>query len=201
MKTLTSNWIVDLIFPVGLTKNMFATGLIAWKIWTQHRISKKQGVDWSSRLNLIGVLRIVVESAMIYTLQILVLMILNLTHNNAMFIVQSLGIPSIGEFHPLDLSSRIQRIDVPSSNFSGIVFALISLRVHYAKQVRKGGTELGESPTWEREIDSAIEFSPRHTPPTEFLTLRIPGERSVAVGDLEKLSPSSETDNKLPFSM
>lgn len=101
VKTINSNRIVNMVYPVALIKNLFATGVIAWKIWSQHLISQTQlDIDWGSRLTLIGVLRIVVESAMIYTLQMLVLMILNFSHNNVQFIVQALGIPSIGGSYP-----------------------------------------------------------------------------------------------------
>jgi hypothetical protein len=86
------------IYPLVFAQNIITTGLIAFKIWTQHRISTANGViDTSTRLSLINVLRILIESAAIYTFQVLVLLILYPMENNAQYIVQSAVIPSIGK--------------------------------------------------------------------------------------------------------
>lgn len=90
------------IYPLVFAQNIVTTGLIAFKIWTQHRVSTANGViDTSSRLSLFNVLRIIIESAAIYTLQLLVLLILYPMQHNAQYIVQSAVIPSIGGDEPV----------------------------------------------------------------------------------------------------
>jgi hypothetical protein len=85
------------VYPLVFAQNIITTGLIAFKIWTQHRTSAANGVvDASSQLSLMRILRIIIESAAIYTFQLLVLLILYPMQHNAQFIVQSAVIPSIG---------------------------------------------------------------------------------------------------------
>ncbi|KAF9450849.1 hypothetical protein P691DRAFT_725262 [Macrolepiota fuliginosa MF-IS2] len=116
------------IYPLVFVQNIITTGLIGFKIWTQHRSSTANGViDTSSRLSLVRIFRIVVESAAIYTFQILVLLILYPMQHNAQFIVQSAVIPSIG-----------------------IVFVLIAVRVHLNKSTTffTNTTPISEIPNW-----------------------------------------------------
>ncbi|KAF9465436.1 hypothetical protein BDZ94DRAFT_1214614 [Collybia nuda] len=99
---------MDMVYPVNLAQNILTTGLIAFKILYQHRISTAAGVRRAgSRLRLIHIVRILVESAMVYTFQVLILMILYFRLHNAQFIVQYAIIPTIG-----------------------IVFNLIAVRIH-----------------------------------------------------------------------
>ena len=85
------------IYPFAFAQNTITTGMIAFKIWRQHRSSTELGVLNHSPLDLIGVMRIVIESAMIYTFQLLILIILFPVHHNAQLIVQCAIVPSIGE--------------------------------------------------------------------------------------------------------
>ncbi|KAF8965380.1 hypothetical protein BDZ97DRAFT_1918234 [Flammula alnicola] len=130
---------LNTIYPLSFCQNVITTGLIALKIWKQHRASSASGVvDRSSRLSLIRVLRIITESAMIYTVQLFILIILYFRHDNFQYIVQAAIIPSIG-----------------------IVFVVIALRVHNAKQQdAESRTNLGNSiPAWLADGDSVIELS------------------------------------------
>ncbi|KAF9479183.1 hypothetical protein BDN70DRAFT_703115 [Pholiota conissans] len=103
---------VNAIYPISLAQNIITTGLITIKIWKQHRVSSaNRVVDRSSRLTLIKVVRIIIESAMIYTGQMLLLLVLYFYDNTFQYVVQSAIMPSLG-----------------------IVFLLIALRVHIAKQ-------------------------------------------------------------------
>ncbi|TFK19921.1 hypothetical protein FA15DRAFT_153958 [Coprinopsis marcescibilis] len=101
--------LLDFVYPGHLAQNVLTTGLIAYKIWKRHVVSQAAGVRASSTVTLLSVARIVVESAMLYTLQMLALVIL----------------------HPLEHPARLvfQAAIVPST---GIVFVLISIRVHLA---------------------------------------------------------------------
>lgn len=85
------------IYPFAFGQNTITTGMIAFKIWRQHRASTILGVTSNSPLDLLGVVRIIIESAMIYTFQLLILIILFPLHHNAQLIVQNAVIPSMGE--------------------------------------------------------------------------------------------------------
>ncbi|KAF9004535.1 hypothetical protein BDQ17DRAFT_1278692, partial [Cyathus striatus] len=89
---------MNTIYPLAFVQNVLTTGMISLKIWRQHRVSSASGViDSASRLSLINIMRIIVESAMIYTVQLMILIILYPLHHNAQFIVQSAVVPSIGK--------------------------------------------------------------------------------------------------------
>ncbi|TFK34658.1 hypothetical protein BDQ12DRAFT_762712, partial [Crucibulum laeve] len=119
---------METIYPFAFAQNVLTTGMIAFKIWRQHRSSSASGViDTASRLSLINIVRIIVESAMIYTVQLLILIILNPFHHNAQFIVQSAVVPSIG-----------------------IVFVLIAVRVHFSRSrtLFPAATVMATIPSW-----------------------------------------------------
>ncbi|KAF8904042.1 hypothetical protein CPB84DRAFT_1823627 [Gymnopilus junonius] len=100
--------LLGLIYPIAFVRNAMATGLIVLKIWRQHRSSTVSGlVDRGSRLSLAKLLRIVIESAMIYTLQVFALVILYFLKSDFQIILQSAVVPSVG-----------------------LVFVLIAVRVH-----------------------------------------------------------------------
>lgn len=85
------------IYPLAFGENMITTSLIAWKIWRQHRVSRDAGViDRGTRVSLFQILRIIIESAMVYTFQILLVIILFFRGDNFQIIVQSAIVPSIG---------------------------------------------------------------------------------------------------------
>lgn len=88
------------IYPLSLAQNVITTGLIAFRIWAQLCTSTMNHVfDTSSRLTLARILRIIVESAAIYTIQILILVVITPMRYNAHHIVQAAIIPSIGAKH------------------------------------------------------------------------------------------------------
>jgi hypothetical protein len=118
------------IYPIIFAQNVITTGLIALRIWKQHRNSSRSGaIDASSKINLISILRIIIESAAIYTLQLLVLLILYPMHHNAQIIVQYAIVPSIG-----------------------IVFALIAVRVHLPRS-----RTIFEDPTYATALQNWFE--------------------------------------------
>jgi len=93
---LYSRWMVT-VYPISFAQNTITTGLIAFKIWQQHRISSSAGARNASSITLPKVLMIVIESAMIYTLQQLALIILYFLGSNGQYIVCGAIAPSIGE--------------------------------------------------------------------------------------------------------
>lgn len=87
---------MDTIYPVNFAQNVLTTGLIAFKIWRTHCATSAAGVRCrGSNLKLIDVIRILVESVMLYTTQLLAIMVLYLRQHNAQFIVQYGIIPTI----------------------------------------------------------------------------------------------------------
>ncbi|EAU89895.2 hypothetical protein CC1G_12899 [Coprinopsis cinerea okayama7 len=126
-----------MIYPVNLAQNCLTTGLIAFKIWKQHRFSQKAGLRQSGGLPLMTVARIIIESASIYTLQQLVLLVLHMLNHRAQVIIHATMVPSVG-----------------------IVFVLIAIRTHIARSDAPKATLVvpsylrGESPTDERPSSS-----------------------------------------------
>ncbi|TFK28529.1 hypothetical protein FA15DRAFT_685307 [Coprinopsis marcescibilis] len=106
----TMTHFLNVIFPVNLIQNILTTGLIAFKVWKQHRETRASGLMLGSNIDLITVLRIVVESALIYTVEMFVMIIMFYRAHPGLVIVQHLLTPSIG-----------------------IVFVLIAVRAHVAK--------------------------------------------------------------------
>ncbi|KAF9559966.1 hypothetical protein CPC08DRAFT_497340 [Agrocybe pediades] len=136
--------LLDCIYPLAFAQNFITTVFIALKIWAQHRMSKSSGVvDRSSRLSLMRILRIVVESAMVYTVQLLILIILQFSNTNSFQVV-------------------FQAAIIPST---GIVFVLIAVRVQAAKIETFGNSAL-TVPAWVEEGDSDIELHRSRSPST-----------------------------------
>ncbi|RXW22640.1 hypothetical protein EST38_g3200 [Candolleomyces aberdarensis] len=88
---------LDMCYPLHLAQNLLTTGLIAFKIWEQHHRSFKSGVRAYSGITLIYIIRIIIESAMIYTLQMLILVVLFRVRHRAMVIFQTTLAPSASE--------------------------------------------------------------------------------------------------------
>jgi len=86
------NW-MDTIYSLAFVQNTMTTGLIAYRIWVQDR--KSQGVV-SSSLHLITLIRIIVESASIYVLNVLILIILYALNSNGQFVAQEAIVPVCG---------------------------------------------------------------------------------------------------------
>ncbi|TFK18218.1 hypothetical protein FA15DRAFT_710057 [Coprinopsis marcescibilis] len=114
MNPKTLHAFFTMIYPVNLAQNCLTTGLIAYKIWRQHRNSQKAGLVNSSGLNLITVVRIMIESASIFTFQQLVLLILHLLNHRAQVILHATMVPSIGiVFVLIAIRTNIAKADVP----------------------------------------------------------------------------------------
>jgi len=156
------------IYPFAFAQNVMTTGMITFKIWKQHRQSSASGVvNVSSRLNLINIMRIIIESAMVYTVQLFILIILLPLKSNAQYIVQSAVVPSIG-----------------------IVFVLIAVRVHFTQsRVFFGETVMGALPTWLDDSSSAIDSSPAFDPEA--------GHQAGRAGEEEKYGPRSQLTSRV----
>ncbi|KAF8908131.1 hypothetical protein CPB84DRAFT_1767362 [Gymnopilus junonius] len=125
--------LLSAVYPLALLQNVMTTGLITLKIWNQHRASSATGViDRSSRLSLSRILRIIIESAMIYTIQLFILIILFFLEDNFQIILQSAIVPSVG-----------------------LVFVLIAVRVQSAKTQTIASHSLATIPAWLDEEDDS----------------------------------------------
>ncbi|TEB30963.1 hypothetical protein FA13DRAFT_1630145 [Coprinellus micaceus] len=68
--------VINAGYPLAFAQNVLTTSLIAWKIWRQHCASQQSGLKAANNISLIQVIRIIVESAMVYTLQVFILNVL-----------------------------------------------------------------------------------------------------------------------------
>ncbi|TEB27282.1 hypothetical protein FA13DRAFT_1816426 [Coprinellus micaceus] len=95
----TMKYIVQLTYPLNVIQAVLTTGLIAHRIYSQHRQSARAGIrnkDVIGTVSLILILRIIVESAAIYTIEQLLLCVLWAIGNKAVVIVQHAMVPTIG---------------------------------------------------------------------------------------------------------
>ncbi|KAF9030979.1 hypothetical protein BDZ89DRAFT_949212 [Hymenopellis radicata] len=99
---------MNTIYGTAFVQNFMTTSLIAYRIWRQDRASAIAGVhsQGSGTSSLIPIVRIIVESAALYMMQLIILIILYARNHNAQFIIQESLVPTIG-----------------------IVFTLISVRI------------------------------------------------------------------------
>ncbi|TFK18033.1 hypothetical protein FA15DRAFT_683390 [Coprinopsis marcescibilis] len=120
-------WTLRLNFPLAFCQNVITTGLIAFRIWKQHRQTKKVGLTISSGVNLLSIARIIVESAFIYTSILLAMIILQFSHASSVILQHAL---------------------VP---VTGIVFLLIAIRAHSARTESSGLSSVPQRsmvPSW-----------------------------------------------------
>lgn len=101
-------------FPMSLVNSLLTTGLISYRIWTQHRRMSAAGVKVATgrggQTSLVMVLRIIIEGAMIWTVVMLVTAVLFFMDHQSAIIVKHASVPC-----------------------AGIVFALITIRTQNAR--------------------------------------------------------------------
>ncbi|KAJ3532532.1 hypothetical protein NMY22_g7707 [Coprinellus aureogranulatus] len=106
-------WAINVLkvpFPLNFVQNALTTSFIAYKIYGCHRLSQRSGLYARASIDLITVLRIVLESALIYTVVMFVAAVLVFVNHPSQVIVQH----TVGPI-------------------TGIVFALIAVRTHMAR--------------------------------------------------------------------
>ncbi|KIM79209.1 hypothetical protein PILCRDRAFT_10620 [Piloderma croceum F 1598] len=84
---------MDTIYALAFAQNAMTTGLIVYRIWRQDRQSK---VLLSSSFRLIVIVRIIVESASIYLLNILIVIIFYAFNSNGQYIAEEAIVPVCG---------------------------------------------------------------------------------------------------------
>ncbi|KAF9465426.1 hypothetical protein BDZ94DRAFT_342384 [Collybia nuda] len=158
---------MDAVYPVAFFQNILTTGLIVFKILHQHYISTAAGVrSAGSRLKLIHIVRILVESAVIYTTQLFITIILYFQRHNALYIMQYAMVPTIG-----------------------IVFNLIAVRIHIAElsatQTMSSGIPTGLSWWTDHHLGTTLELNrlPSHRMDVEVLPMQLKLNRPRFQGD------------------
>lgn len=162
-------------FPINFAQSILTTGLISYRIWSQHRIGEKAGLNVEANTSLIVVFRIIVESAMIWTFEMFLLIVLYHLKHPAIDIVQHAMIPSIG-----------------------IVFVLMAVRSHLAQEAAssalRGGASTAASAfifrTWfDRSSDREDEERETNRSPMDTSSHlrrdRSPVRRRDSTGDIE----------------
>ncbi|KAF6750910.1 hypothetical protein DFP72DRAFT_1071780 [Ephemerocybe angulata] len=91
-------WVlVRIIFPVNIMQSCFTTGLIAFRIWRRYRVSRAAGLRaYGGGINLLKVLWIIVESAMIFAMQQIILCIAFYSGSPIQYVFSEMLVPSIG---------------------------------------------------------------------------------------------------------
>ena len=117
---------MNTIYALALVQNTWTTGLIAWRIWRQDRASAVIGLSSAtSRSSLIPIVRIVIESAAIYVLELIVLIILYALNHNAQFVLQEAVVPTVGMLNGI----RFRDFPLLMMSIQGIVFTLMTVRL------------------------------------------------------------------------
>ncbi|KAJ3522598.1 hypothetical protein NMY22_g11824 [Coprinellus aureogranulatus] len=172
--------VLDLNYPLFLAQNVTTTGLIAYRIIKQHRRSMAAGIGATNigeqnRTSLLTIARIIIESALLYTIEMVIIIVLYFMNHPAQYIVRGAIIPTIG-----------------------IVFLLIAIRVHVARErgTRSDGgghtSESTELPVW--ALDTHPIFEPEQLQSVRSsaysqatLSPRVAGKRE---GDLKSVEHS-----------
>ncbi|KAH6885078.1 hypothetical protein BKA70DRAFT_1204915 [Coprinopsis sp. MPI-PUGE-AT-0042] len=88
---------LNLTFPLYFAQNVLTTGLILFKIWSRYKRGKASGLP--APLNtpsLISIMRIIVESAALYTALMLVMVVLRALDHPVRLLIHCVLVPTIG---------------------------------------------------------------------------------------------------------
>ncbi|KAF6749990.1 hypothetical protein DFP72DRAFT_851965 [Ephemerocybe angulata] len=143
-------WVlVRIIFPVNIMQSCFTTGLIAFRIWRRYRVSRAAGLRaYGGGINLLKVLWIIVESAMIFAMQQIILCIAFYSGSPIQYVFSEMLVPSIGggfalmtmrvyqETHDLTSEVHLSHIPTPYSPKPLAPLALIHLRRRFRSRLR-----------------------------------------------------------------
>ncbi|KAF5334016.1 hypothetical protein D9611_014882 [Ephemerocybe angulata] len=84
-----------IIYPLNLAQNILTTSFIGFRLYKQYKVASKTGFDPNPGRNFILITRIIVESALIYTTQMLILTVLCFIDHPSIVIIQHALAPSI----------------------------------------------------------------------------------------------------------
>jgi len=141
------------VLPVNLFQNILTTGLICFRLVCQFRTSRASGIQPShSRLNLFHVVRIILESAAIFTILYLITIIFYSIQSRIVWVLVGMNTPTIG-----------------------ITFSLISIRMNaVTSRAREPRSTLFTVSPWNRE--SIVAESQSENPLTPVGMKGVPGQ-------------------------
>lgn len=87
---------MNTIYALAFVQNTLTTGLIAYRIYAQDKLSR--GYMSGSQVSLVDLIRIMVESAGVYVLNVLVLIVLYAVNSNGQYIAQDAIVPVCGKY-------------------------------------------------------------------------------------------------------
>jgi hypothetical protein len=124
---------MDMIYALAFAQNAMTTGLIVYRIWRQDRQSK---VLLFSSFRLIVIVRIIVESASIYLLNILILIIFYAFNSNGQNIAEEAIAPVCGECYHVQQLPNIYAVSCMSRYYvhfdhSPSIFAHFNIQPDY----------------------------------------------------------------------
>ncbi|KAF9048993.1 hypothetical protein BJ165DRAFT_1386928 [Panaeolus papilionaceus] len=87
------------VFPLAFAQNLITTALLTYKTYSIHRVSRKNGATnaTSGAMGLGSLSWMLIETAMLYTLALLVMIVLGATMHPATTIVGVLLVPTLGK--------------------------------------------------------------------------------------------------------
>jgi hypothetical protein len=116
-----------------LLQTSLTTSLIVWRIYSQLRLSTNAGMVSVQVPPLLSIVKIIAESAMIYTAGMLVLLVLFALDHPARIVVYSCMIPITGESY-MAFFADTHRDLTYGLPCVGIVFMLMALRLHAVRE-------------------------------------------------------------------
>ncbi|PPQ64362.1 hypothetical protein CVT24_008431 [Panaeolus cyanescens] len=112
----TYKWYLP-VFPLVFAQNTITTGLLTYKVWSQHRSSSANGViNAGGSLSLGHLAKIIIETVMLYPLELFIIIVLGIIQHPAKRMVILWLSPTIG-----------------------IAFVLLSVRVHFGVSFKTNG--------------------------------------------------------------
>ncbi|PPQ64364.1 hypothetical protein CVT24_008433 [Panaeolus cyanescens] len=111
------NWFRP-VFPLVFAQNVITTGLLTYKVWSQYRLSNANGlVNTGGGVTLGNLTRILIETVMVYPFELFIIIVLGAIQHPAKGMVVVALVPTIG-----------------------IVFVLLSVRVHFGRSLKPNAT-------------------------------------------------------------
>jgi len=149
--------LLNVALPVNVLQYIITTSLISFRLIRQHRASRASGIQPShSRINLFHVVRIILESAAIYTVLLIVTIVFLSMRSRNFWILAGMNTPTVG-----------------------IAFTLISIRIHVVTTRARDRTTLFTVSPWINNNSSTVLVTPsvqseNQVPP--IVTKSLPGQ-------------------------
>lgn len=128
--------------------------LIVWKLWKVHSGVSRVAEVVTDRL--MHVVRIIIDSALVYTLSVFVLVACNIAKSNALYPVSDVIAQLI--VSPVIVLSLLYQVLIPSCDRQGITFNLIIIRSQKDSWSESNRAQLMQENYRLRNIDSTVQY-------------------------------------------